>query len=155
MSVTTRVRLAAGTSLSAGLVLSVATGWGRPTWWALPLLALVVAITEVAVVHLSAGRQRWTFSLTEGAIGAAYVYAPGAWTVLAVAAGLVVAQTVRRQERLKVEFNVCQFVAGTALGVFLAHLVGGGVVGAISGMAAFWLVNMLLVAWAMSIVTKQ
>src|SRR5262249_27224688 len=74
---------------------------------------------------------------------------------LAVAAGLLVAQIVRRQEHLKVEFNVSQFVAGTALGTFLAHSLGGGVVGAISGMAAVWLVNMLLVAWAMSIVPTQ
>src|SRR5207302_3708868 len=65
------------------------------------------------------------------------------------------AQLIRRQERLKVEFNVCQFVAGSALGACLAHSLGGGVTGAISGMAAFWLVNMLLVAWAMSIVTRQ
>ena len=155
MSATTRVRLAGLFALTAGVGLAVHTGWGHVGWWAVPLLLTVVAVTEVAVVHLSAGRQRWTFSLTEGAIGAAYVYAPGAWAVVAVTAGLLVAQLVRHQERLKVEFNVCQFVAGSALGAYLAHLLGGGVTGAVSGRAAFWLVNMLLVAWAMSIVTRQ
>jgi hypothetical protein len=155
MTAPTRVRLGALVALAAGIGLAVLAGWGRVGWWALPLLAVVVAVTEVAVVHLSAGRQRWTFSLTEGAIGAAYVYAPGAWAVVAVTGGLLVAQLVRRQERLKVEFNVCQFAAGTALGAYLAHLIGGGVTGAISGMAAFWLVNMVLVAWAMSIVLRQ
>ena len=155
MSTNVRVRLiGAGALLLTGLGCAV-TGWSSPTWSALPLLALAVALTEVAVVHLSAGRQRFTFSLTEGAIGAAYVYAPGAWTVAAVTTGLLIAQVVRRQERLKLEFNVCQFAAGTALGAAMAHAVGGGVAGAVSGMAVFWLANIVLVSWALSVVTAQ
>src|SRR3954451_22863854 len=150
-----RVRLiAAGSLLLTAFGCSV-TGWGSAYLLALPLLALAVAVTEIAVVHLSAGRQRFTFSLTEGAIGAAYVYAPGAWTVVAVTVGLLIAQVVRRQERLKLEFNVCQFAAGTALGAAMAHSVGGGVAGAVSGMAVFWLANIILVSWAVSIVTAQ
>ena len=94
MSPAGRVRLiAAGSLLLTAFGVSV-TGWGSASWVALPLLALAVAVTEIAVVHLSAGRQRFTFSLTEGAIGAAYVYAPGAWTVVAVTIGLLVAQVV-------------------------------------------------------------
>jgi len=155
MSVTTKVRLLAVASLVGAAVAAAVNGWGPADYWPVPLLALAVAVTEIAVVHLSAGRQRWTFSLTEAAIGAAYVYAPGAWTVAAVTVGLLIAQLVRRQERLKVEFNVCQFAAGTALGALTAHLVGGGVGGAVSGMAVFWLVNIVLVSWAMSIVTSQ
>jgi len=150
-----RVRLiAAGSLLLTAFGVSV-TGWGSVSLAALPLLALAVAVTEIAVVHLSAGRQRFTFSLTEGAIGAAYVYAPGAWTVAAVTVGLLIAQVVRKQERLKLEFNVCQFAAGTALGAAMAHYVGGGVAGAVSGMAVFWLANIILVSWAVSIVTSQ
>ena len=155
MSAAARIRLiAAGSLLLTAFGCSV-TGWGSASWMALPLLALAVAVTEIAVVHLSAGRQRFTFSLTEGAIGAAYVYAPGAWTVAAVTVGLLIAQIVRRQERLKLEFNVCQFAAGTALGAAMAHFVGGGVAGAVSGMAVFWLANIILVSWAVSIVTAQ
>src|SRR5437764_778448 len=150
-----RVRLIGAGALLLTAVGCGATGWGTPAWSALPLLALAVAVTEIAVVHLSAGRQRFTFSLTEGAIGAAYVYAPGAWTVVAVTVGLLIAQVVRRQERLKLEFNVCQFAAGTALGAAMAHSVGGGVAGAVSGMAVFWLANIILVSWAVSIVTAQ
>ena len=155
MSVKARVRLIAG----GALVLTAAgcsfTGWGSAPWYAVALLAFAVAITEIAVVHLSAGRQRFTFSLTEGAIGAAYVFAPGAWSVAAVTAGLLIAQIVRRQERLKLEFNVSQFAAGTALGAAMAHYTGGGVEGAVSGMAVFWLANIVLITWAMSIVTSQ
>lgn len=155
MSVTRRVRLIAAGSLVLAAAASFSTGWRAMSWWPVVLLAVAVAVTEIAVVHLSAGRQRWTFSLTEGAIGAAYVVAPGAWTVTAVCGGLLIAQLVRRQERLKVEFNLAQFAAGTAAGAFIAHVVGDGVVGAVSGMGMFWLVNIVLVSWAMSIVTEQ
>ncbi len=70
MSAASRVRLiAAGSLLLTAFGVSV-TGWGSVSLLALPLLAIAVAVTEIAVVHLSAGRQRFTFSLTEGAIGA-------------------------------------------------------------------------------------
>lgn len=155
MTTATRVRLAGATALVGSTIAAGFTGWDMRTWWALPLLAIVVSITEIAVVHLSAGRQRWTFSLTEGAIAAAYFFSPGAWTAVGVCSGVVVAQLVRHQDRMKVEFNVCQFAACTVSGALLAHVLGGGVLGAAIGMAAFWLTNMVLVAWAMSLVTSQ
>jgi hypothetical protein len=155
MTSAAKVRLLAGVAVTIGLVAAVATGWGDVVWWAAPVLAVAVVAAEVAVVHLSFGRQRWTFSLTEGAIAAAFVYQAGAWTVASVVGGVFVAQMVRHQERLKVEFNVGQFAAGTALGAAFAHLVGGGVLGAIGGMGIFWLVNNLMVAWAMSVMSDQ
>ena len=150
-----KVRLLAGLALVVGIAAAVATGWGDVVWWAAPLLAIAVVVAEVAVVHLSFGRQRWTFSLTEGAIAAAFVYQAGAWTVASVVAGVFVAQMVRHQERLKVEFNVGQFAAGTAVGAAFAHLVGGGIAGAIGGMGLFWLINNLMVACAMSLMSEQ
>ena len=153
MTSAAKVRLLAGFALLLGVAAAVATGWGDVVWWAAPLLAAAVVVAEVAVVHLSFGRQRWTFSLTEGAIAAAFVYQAGAWTVASVVAGVFIAQIVRHQERLKVEFNVGQFAAGTALGAGFAHLVGGGIAGAIGGMGLFWLVNNLMVACAMSLMS--
>src|SRR3954466_13473500 len=153
MTAATKVRLLAGLALAIGTSAAVFTGWGDLPWWAPILLAIAVGVAETAVVHLSFGRQRWTFSLTEGAIAAAFVYQAGAWTVAAVISGVFIAQVMRHQERLKVEFNVGQFAAGTALGAGFAHLVGGGVAGAIGGMGLFWLVNNLLVAWAMSLMS--
>jgi len=150
-----KVRLLAGSALVVGVGVAGVTGWGRVTWWAPIALAVAVLIAELAVVHLSFGRQRWTFSLTEGAIAAAFVYKPGAWSVTAVVLGVLVAQLLRRQERLKVEFNVGQFAAGAALGTAFAHVLGGQVLGAVGGMGVFWLVNNLLVAWAMSIMSGQ
>lgn len=155
MSSAAKVRLLAGIALLAGVAAAVVTGWGSVVWWAAPLLAVAVVVAEIAVVHLSFGRQRWTFSLTEGAIAAAFVYEAGAWTVASVVSGVFVAQLLRHQERLKVEFNVGQFAAGTALGAAFAHVVGGGIAGAIGGMGLFWLVNNLMVAWAMSLMSDQ
>ncbi len=150
-----RIRLLAALAAAVALGLSVRDGWGAPTWWAVPLLAATVTVSELNVVHLSFGRQRWYFSLTEGAIAAAFVYATGSWSVLAASGGLLVALLVRRQERLKVEFNVVQFAAGTALGAGVAAATGGGVAGACAGMGVFWLVNNVMVASAVAIMTRQ
>jgi hypothetical protein len=150
-----RVRTLAAGALGLTAITAVLNGWGHPSWFAIPLLAVAVAGAETAVVHLSFGRQRWTFSLTEAAIAVAFVHSPGSWTVPAVAAGVLFAQLVRHQERVKLQFNVSQFMAATALGAGFAHLVGGGIPGAIGGMGVFWLVNNLLIASAMSIMTGQ
>jgi hypothetical protein len=155
MTAGSRVRLLAVLACVLTAVSGPLNGWGHPAWYAVPLLAIAVGAAETAVVHLSFGRQRWTFSLTEAAIAVAFVHSPRAWTILAVAAGVLFAQLVRHQEQLKVEFNVAQFAAATALGASFAHLVGGGVPGAISGMGVFWLINNLMIASAMSIMTKQ
>src|SRR3954468_16337244 len=155
MSQSNRVRLLSGVALVVGVTAAATTGWGSVSWWAPIALAIAVLVAELAVVHLSFGRQRWTFSLTEGAIAAAFVYRPGAWSVAAVVLGVLVAQLARRQEGLKVEFNVGQFAAGAALGTAFAHVLGGEVLGAVGGMGVFWLVNNLLVAWAMSIMGGQ
>jgi hypothetical protein len=136
-------------------VASAAQGWGAPAWWALPLLAGVVATAEVAVVHLHLGRQRWTFSLTEGALGAAWVVATGSWTVVAVVLGVLSAQVLRRQPRLKVLYDVAQFAAATAVGSAVATAAGGGVGGAVVGMAGFFLVHHALVGVAVSMTTRR
>jgi hypothetical protein len=155
MSSAFRVRLLAVLACVLAAFAALYVGWGSPTWWAIPSLVVSVAAAELAVVHLSFGKQRWTFSLTEAAIAVAFVHSPHAWVVAAVSAGVFGAQLVRRQESLKVEFNVAQFAAATGLGAGFAHLVGGGVPGAICGMAVFWLINNVLIAMAMATMTDQ
>ncbi|MEX2290212.1 MAG: hypothetical protein WD794_07795 [Mycobacteriales bacterium] len=142
------VRLVAVLSLLVAAALSAGAGWGAAPWWAVPLLAVAVAASEIAAVPPRFGRRRWSFSLTESALGAALVLATGAWTVLAVALGVAVAQSVRHQPRRKREFDVARFAMATALASTSAGLVGAGVAGACLGMAVFWLVNHLLVAVA-------
>jgi len=143
-----QVRLLGAAAAVVAVAAGVTAGWSNPAWWAILALAALVACAETAVVHLAFGRQRWTFSLTEAAVAAALVYRPGAWVALAAAAGVALAQWVRRQPRTKVEFNVAQFAAGSAVAAAVAHVAGGHIPGAISGMAAFWCVNTLLVTSA-------
>ncbi|HVE64035.1 MAG TPA: hypothetical protein VNB94_09565 [Mycobacteriales bacterium] len=134
-----------------GAALTVAvTDWGRPAWWAVPVLGLVIAGSELAVVHLTFGRQRYSFSCTDGAIGASLVFAPGSWIVLAVLLGVLVAQVTRRQPRLKVAFNLAQFACATGAAVAMAVWNGEGIIGAAAGMGVFWLLNHLLVAAAIA-----
>ncbi|MBC7374932.1 MAG: hypothetical protein H7323_13165 [Frankiales bacterium] len=104
----------------------------------------------MAVVHLQFGSQRWSFSLTEGAIGASLVLATGGWVVVAVAVGVGIAQAVRRQPRRKQQFNVAQFAAATALGQLVAGELGGGIAAAGAGLSVFWAVNYGLTAIAVS-----
>jgi hypothetical protein len=155
MTASSRVRLLALVACGLTALGAVYVGWGPAQWWVVPVLTVAVAAAELAVVHLSFGKQRWTFSLTEAAIAVAFVHSPHAWVVAAVSAGVLLAQVARRQEPLKVEFNVAQFAAATGLGAASAHLVGSGVPGAICGMGVFWLVNNLLIAAAMATMTEQ
>lgn len=155
MSLVWRVRLVTAATLLAAAAVGAFTRWGDPAWWALPLLAAAVTGCELAVVHVTFRRQRWTFSLTEGAIAAAFVLAAGSWVILAVAAGTLAAQRVRRQPALKLAFNVALLAASTAAGAWVASRLGGGVAAATAGMAAFWLVNTLLVAVPISVMAEQ
>ncbi|HVB27316.1 MAG TPA: hypothetical protein VNE21_05330, partial [Mycobacteriales bacterium] len=155
MTQSNRVRLVALGALVAAVIGALSAGWGHPAWWALPALTLAVAASEIAVVHLAFGRQRWTFSLSEGAIAAAFLLSGGAWCAVAVALGVLLAQAVRHQPALKLHFNVAQFAAGASLGAALSSHLGGGVPGAVAGMGVFWLVNNLLVAGAVSIMSRR
>jgi hypothetical protein len=155
MSPTRSVRgIAAGSALAA-LVACLLGSWGAPTWWAVPVLIAAVAAAEVAVVNLQFGRQTWTFSLTESALGAAWVVATGTWSVLSVAVAVLIAQTVLRRPSLKKQFNVAMFSAATALGSLVATGTGGGVPGAIAGIAVFFVVNHSLVAVAVAVTSSR
>jgi hypothetical protein len=151
----TRIRGVAAFAVCAGVVSGVAVGWGHASWWAPIVLTAAVVVAEIALVHLSFGRQRYSFSLTEGAIAAALVYDQGAWIIASVVVGVLAAQLLRHQERLKVEFNVGQFAVETAAAVVTAHFLGGGLTAAIVGMAMFLLANNLLVAWAVAAMSEQ
>jgi hypothetical protein len=151
----TRVRAIAAVAAVVALGVSLLQDFGSPAVWALPVLVLAVAASEIAVVHLQFGRQRWTFSLTEGALGAAWVASTGAWTVAAVALGVLAAQVVRHQPRLKLEYNVAQFAVATACGSAAATAAGEGVGGAVVGLLVFFLVNHGLVGVAVALTTSR
>lgn len=141
--------IAAGAAAAAAAGLFYA-GWGHSSSWALPALAAVVAASELAVVNLSFGRQRWTFSCTEGAIGAALVLSFGGWVIVASVLGVLLAQLLQRTPRLKTWFNVAQFGAATAAAAALSAYLGGGLLGATAAMGLFWIVNFTLVGGAIA-----
>ena len=149
------VRLVGALCVLVALGTSLVTGWGDVPLWAVPVVAVGVAVSETAVVHLQFGRQRWTFSLTEGVLGAALVLATGAWVVLAVSAGVAVAQALRHQPRLKQGFNVAMFAAATALAQLVAGVTGGGIPGACAGLAVFFLANHSLIAVAVAVTSQR
>mgnify|MGYP001547238742 FL=1 len=136
-----RLRLLAVFAAAAATASGILNGWGSPVGYGLPVLTVAVFAAEITAVQLTFGRQRWTFALTEAAIAAAYVHSPRAWTVVATASGVFLSQVVRRQDPLRLAFTVTQFAAATALGAEFASAVGGGVWGAVGGMAVFWFVN--------------
>lgn len=150
-----RVTALACAALVPAAAAALPAGWGRPAWWALPLLAAAVAASELAVVHLAFGRQRYSFSCTDGAIGASLVLASGSWIVASVLVGVLVAQVARRQPRLKVGFNLAQFACATAAATALAVWNGGGIQGAAAGMGIFWLINHVLVAAAIAATSQR
>ncbi|HWB67218.1 MAG TPA: hypothetical protein VG708_10365 [Mycobacteriales bacterium] len=140
---------AAGVATAAGVL----TGWGSPVSYALPVLTVSVLAAELAAVRLTFGRQRWTFAITESAIAAAFVQSPRSWTVVAVSAGVFLSQVLRRQDPISLAVVVSRFAAATALGAEFAHAIGGGLWGAIGGMAVFWLANMALLVMALATTT--
>jgi hypothetical protein len=155
MNAMTKVRSIAFGAAAVAIVGLMQAGWGHPAFWALPVLVVAVALSEMAAAELSFGRQRWSFSCTEGAIGAALVASTGGWTIAAAACGVLAAQMIQRTPRLKTFFNVAQFAAATALGAALATSLGGGLMGASAGMGVFWVANSALVGAAISATTGR
>src|SRR4051794_11288764 len=63
-----RLRLICVFAAGVAICAAILTGWGSVVTYAVPLLAVAVLAAELAVVHLSFGKQRWSFSVTEAAI---------------------------------------------------------------------------------------
>ena len=149
------VRVVGALCVLAAVGASLLTGWGDVPAWAVVALALSVTLSELAVVHLQFGRQRWTFSLTEGVIGAALVVGTGAWVVVAVGLGVALAQAVRRLPALKQQFNVAQFAAATAGAQLATQALGGEMLAVCAGLGAFWALNYGLTAAVVTITSDR
>jgi hypothetical protein len=150
MQAVTKVRSVTVGAALAAVVGLLYTGWGHPAAWAVPTLVAAVAVSELATVHLSFGRQRFTFSCTEGVVGAAMVIGTGGWITVVVAIGALIAGFVTRAPRLKTYFNVAQFGAAGAAAVAMSTYLDGGLLGATAGMGVFWFANHALVASAVA-----
>ena len=129
----------------ACLLLMTQESWGNVRWWAVPLMVVVVFVSESCNIKLQIGKHHWLVAFTESSISAALLFAPGSWLVPAISLGVLVSLLRTGRNRLKMMFNTVQFAVSAAVGVWAAALAGGGVFGASVGIGAFWLVNYLAV----------
>ncbi len=141
------------------VVLAMLSPFGSPALWALPALAISVAITELTVASMQIGRQQWTFSVADAVLTLVFVLAPGTWMVLGVSAGVAAGQLLRRTAAPKIVFNVCQFAAGTAAGCLVAQAAHESTLPRLTGAAlailAFLVVQTLFVAAIVATTTQQ
>lgn len=106
----------------------------------LPLLgiAILVAVAELASIHLDIGRERHTISMAEFPFTLGLFLLLPHEQLLAQAIGLALVLTfVRRQSPLKLAFNIAQSWAATGAGLTVFHLTVGPDAGALS--PAAWL----------------
>ena len=155
MSPGARVRTAAAVATGLALLAAVLAGWGRPYWWALPLLTVAVAAAEITVAEINAGRRPWTFSGTEAAVAAAWLWAPGSWTVVAAMLGVAAACVVRRHPRRKMEYDIARRGAAVAAGTAVTVALGETVPAICAGLVAFWAVNHCLMALAVHLSSRR
>lgn len=141
----------------AGLAVAVGmlSGWGDVPPAVVVLLAAVVAAAELVVLPVRLGPSRWPASLTEGAVAACLLVGEGAWSVVAVGAGVAVAQTVRRCPRRKRELDLAVRLLSTACAAAVCAAAGGGLVGAVAGLVVFWSLTCLLLAVAVCTVSSR
>lgn len=129
--------------------------WGTPSWWALPLLAAALLIAEHHIVWITIGRQAFAFALGDALLASALVVDPGSWIVLAMVVGGGVGYHLRKSGPLKLGFNISQAALGTACAVAVSWTLGGGVTGAIVGLAAFVIVNYTEVTAAITLTSTR
>jgi hypothetical protein len=146
--------LSAACGVLAGVV-GAASGWGSVPLHVVALLAAVVAAAELVVLPARLGPARWAASLTEGAVGACLIVGDGAWSVVAVGAGVAVAQTVRRCPRRKRELDLAVRLLATAVAQAVCAAAGGGPSGAVAGLVVFWLLTCVLLAVSVAAVSAR
>lgn len=136
----------------AGLLL-LPSDWPSPAY--LLLVASLVGVSEVAAVRAKLGSGRWTVSLTEAVVAACLLLNPGAWLILAIAAGVVPAQIIRKRTLEKCIFNVGMHATITTVAVIATLLLPTGPWWVFLAMMAFWLCNITIVARAASWATGK
>ena len=141
--------------LLLAVAVGVATGWGAAPPGVLLLAVLGVAVGELAVRWSRQDRHGWPVSITEAAVAACLLTADGAWSVLALGLGVVVAQLVRRAPRLHRQLDLARSVLAMALAAALSSALGGGVLAACAGTAVYWLISGVLLAAAVSTTSSR
>jgi signal transduction histidine kinase len=137
-----------------------ALAWTWRDLAAFATLAAVIVLLEQFWIEIPHGAERENFSLTDAPFAAALLLVRPSVLTLAVAAGALLGESIRRVAPLKVAFNVGQFVVGvTAAEVVFTALRGGfglhAWLAAVAGMSVYFLVNVTLVAFVIAIVRGE
>ncbi len=156
--------LAVAMSGAAAIAIRIpdALQWTAGGLLAFGVLTTAVALLEQFPVSIRHGSEMENFSVTDAAIAAGLILAPAGVLTLAVATGLALGQALRRWAWHKIAFNIGQF----AVSVTAAELVRGalhpavrlsvlGVGGSALGMLAFFVLNVSLVALAVSLAAGE
>ncbi|MCW2665481.1 MAG: diguanylate cyclase/phosphodiesterase with sensor [Frankiales bacterium] len=133
-----------------------------PALWRLLLTAVLVALGEVAVLHLSFGWDRYTVTWAEASLLVGLVLVPWPWLTIVAPLSVGVTHVLLRRNWLKVLFNAASIAVGTSLvRLACALLVGGRQVEAVSapstwlalgvGVAVYAVWNSLTVSAAISL----
>ncbi len=110
--------------LTAGLLYP--PGYGSPPEaWRLLLVLVVVAVGDIAVLHLRFGRDQYTFTWSESSVLVGLVLLPWPWLAPLATVAVAAAHLVRRRSLVKVLFNAASIAVGTTL----ARLVTTAVLG--------------------------
>jgi PAS domain S-box-containing protein len=156
--------LAVAMSGAAAIAIRIpdALQWTAGGLLAFGVLTTAVALLEQFPVSIHHGSEMENFSVTDAAIAAGLILAPAGVLTLAVATGLALGQALRRRAWHKIAFNIGQF----AVSVTAAELVRAalhpavrlsvlGVGGSALGMLAFFVLNVSLVALAVSLAAGE
>ncbi|HEY7283725.1 MAG TPA: histidine kinase dimerization/phospho-acceptor domain-containing protein, partial [Actinomycetota bacterium] len=152
---------AAGIAVVAGQV-AAALHWSGAELLAAAALAGATLLTELFPLHLRHTTETATYSVTDVVWTAALVLAPRSVLLIAVAAGVLAAQTARGMSLRKIAFNAGQFVVAMWIAelVFSAIPHGGPLdaatwAAAILAMAANFVVNEALVGLVISLMEDE
>jgi signal transduction histidine kinase len=145
----------------AGRLPAVA-GWSATEWLAFVGIAAAVAIAECFPMELSYSHEKVTYSLSDAVWTAALLTSPASVLTLAVAAGVLVGQSVQTWSPHKVAFNVGQFTIGITAAVAVFEAFGSPAASepaawaaAAVAMAAFQAVNTVLMGAIISLTEHQ
>jgi PAS domain S-box-containing protein len=138
---------------------------GTPLPFAVAVLVVLAALSEVAYVRVPHGDSTEDLTFFEAVVVTAAIVLPPAWVLAAALTGLVTACVLLRRPLLKTAFNIGTYAAGTSILLLAAHGVAtfgdGGtrtaidvwvLAGLVVGTVAFAGVNLLALATVLALV---
>lgn len=145
-----------------GWQLTDVTAWAGRDLVSFLIVALVVVVSEQFWIPLRHGAETENFSLTDAVFAASLVLVRPSVLLLAVAAGVVAGEAVRRTAPHKLAFNVGQFLVGLAAATAVYGLFedpptfeGRAWLAAVLAMATFFVVNTVAVALVIALVQQK